>query len=619
MQHDLIFTNENCTGCNRCISACVVEDANISLMENGKNKIHIDGQKCIKCGKCIEACPHDARDFLDDTDMFLEKLDRGAKVSLLVAPSARANFSDLPRLLGALKKMGVQSVYDTSFGADITTWAYLRYLQKSGKQGGISQPCPAVVNYIEMHEPALVSSLVPVHSPMMCAAIYMRKYAGVNGDIAFLSPCIAKHDEITDKNTGAMVQYNVTFSKLAKALKARGIDYRNAQPLSFDNPAHGLGSVYSMPGGLRVNVERHVPDAWVYQIEGQPKVKKFLNSYAQQPPAAKPLLVDILNCAEGCNIGTGAICKEEDNLRACGTMYELEKQANSVEKKLLKKGAYPGFALKEFDKTLKLDDFTRRYTDKLIPPVAVTQGQIEMAYAKMYKITPESRRVDCGSCGFSSCERMASAIAKGINHPENCVEYHKSELRKQQSEIQEMLQQRELLAEDLRSNAERIFGSVSTSSVQADQAAVQIASINEELEAVEEIAARLGDVVETLASHVAKYADMGSQIVSISTQTQMLAINAAVEAAHAGEVGKGFAVVAEEMKNLSDKSGKSAKEMLDGNETVFPILEEVRSFSRTLNERTQSIASSTKEMQRAVEEISKTEREIEIVASEIVQ
>lgn len=57
----LIFTNDNCIGCNRCIYSCPVLGANISKINNGKNRIYVDPDKCIHCGKCIETCRHGAR------------------------------------------------------------------------------------------------------------------------------------------------------------------------------------------------------------------------------------------------------------------------------------------------------------------------------------------------------------------------------------------------------------------------------------------------------------------------------------------------------------------------------------------------------------------------------
>ena len=43
LNQGLVYTNESCTGCNRCISVCSVLGANYSLMEDGKNVIHVDG------------------------------------------------------------------------------------------------------------------------------------------------------------------------------------------------------------------------------------------------------------------------------------------------------------------------------------------------------------------------------------------------------------------------------------------------------------------------------------------------------------------------------------------------------------------------------------------------
>ena len=116
----------------------------------------------------------------------------------MIAPAFIANYpKEYKKILGYLKSKGVNRIISVSFGADITTWGYLNYITEHNFLGGISQPCPAVVDYIEKYVPTLVKKLVPVHSPMMCSAIYAKKYMNISDSFAFLSPCIAKKSEIS--------------------------------------------------------------------------------------------------------------------------------------------------------------------------------------------------------------------------------------------------------------------------------------------------------------------------------------------------------------------------------------------------------------------------------------
>ena len=132
----------------------------------------------------------------DDTERFFADLSQGKKISVILAPAFLANYpKEYQKVLGYLKKKGVNHICSVSFGADITTWGYLKYITEHNFTGGISQPCPAVVTYVEKYIPELIPRLIPVHSPMMCTAIYMKKYMQVSDSIAFISSCIAKKVE----------------------------------------------------------------------------------------------------------------------------------------------------------------------------------------------------------------------------------------------------------------------------------------------------------------------------------------------------------------------------------------------------------------------------------------
>jgi len=427
MNDNNVFTNEKCVGCNLCILKCPCEEANVAYKKDDQYKVYVDDSKCIACGECIRVCKHEARDYTDDTERFFNDLKSDKQISLIVAPALRSNIPEWPKLLGYIKSLGVNAIFDTSYGADICTWAYLRYIETHDVRNMISQPCPAIVNYIEYYIPEHLNRLAPIHSPAMCTAIYMKKYKNIDGPYAFLSPCIAKSDEFNCPNTEGLVGYNVTFKKLAEYLNENGIDFKKNCPTEYDNDAHGFGSIFSSPGGFRANVEQYIQGEWIYQVEGQPHAAQFLHEYATERGDA-PFLVDILNCQHGCNAGPGA-CRDEHE------RYTVDKAMHKVAKDTMKNKADddlpPGPKFEQFDKDLDLSDFQRLYSPKKITPMFVERAELEQAFLAMHKPTSDLRTHDCRRCGFYTCQEMATAIAKGINHEENCIDYYRGVLKKQ--------------------------------------------------------------------------------------------------------------------------------------------------------------------------------------------
>jgi methyl-accepting chemotaxis protein/NAD-dependent dihydropyrimidine dehydrogenase PreA subunit len=425
---DVVYTvDANCVGCNKCIRNCPVMGANISYVINGENKVRVDQDRCIRCGACIASCSHDARRFNDDTERFFNDLRHGKKISVVVAPAARINFENHGKLIGFLKASGVNLVYDVSFGADITTWAYLKAIREKKLSSLISQPCPAVVNYIEKYRPELIPQLAPVHSPTLCTAIYMKQYMKVADDIAFLSPCIGKVDEFSDPETGGHVSYNVTYAKLQEYISSAGIDLSRYEDTPYDDIGCWLGCLYSRPGGLRENVEALVDGAWVRQIEGSHHVYGYLDAYRDRIAAKKPvpLLVDALNCANGCNIGT-ATCKRVSVDDADNAFNSLKNAKKNEKSGLFRKRSESLFAM--FNAKLKLADFMRGYADRRIGLKDPSESELEAIYRDMHKDTDASRRVDCSACGYQTCSDMARAIFNGINTKGNCIAFNRQEI-----------------------------------------------------------------------------------------------------------------------------------------------------------------------------------------------
>jgi methyl-accepting chemotaxis protein len=152
--------------------------------------------------------------------------------------------------------------------------------------------------------------------------------------------------------------------------------------------------------------------------------------------------------------------------------------------------------------------------------------------------------------------------------------------------------------EELSSSVNEISRQVQESARMAGDAVGQARSTNQRVGELSKAAARIGDVV--------------ALINTIAEQTNLLALNATIEAARAGEAGRGFAVVASEVKALAEQTSKATGEIgqqiagiQSATEESVGAIREISSTIEKLSEISSTIAAAVEQQGAATQEISR--------------
>jgi len=165
-------------------------------------------------------------------------------------------------------------------------------------------------------------------------------------------------------------------------------------------------------------------------------------------------------------------------------------------------------------------------------------------------------------------------------------------------------------SEELSASIAEISGQVTRSTTVAREAVEEIDQANVTMNGLVDSSQKIGAVIRLIND--------------IAEQTNLLALNATIEAARAGEAGKGFAVVASEVKNLANQTSKATEEitgqistMREATDQVAKAMGNVTTTIQQVNEISNSIAAAVEEQSAATREISTNAQQAAVGTSQV--
>ena len=441
---------DKCVNCHACVAVCPAKFCNI---DSGQ-VIHVDHNSCIGCGACVPACSHSAREIIDDFPQFLDALAAKKPIVAIVAPSIIANFPDMDRrILGWLRSQGVLALFNVAFGAELTIKSYTEYIKTEKPQVLITQPCPVIVSFLEIHHPELLHWLIPIGSPMQHTMQMIRKYYPqyADAEIAAICPCPAKRREFDDIGLG---DYVVTFKSLARHFRENDIDLLQFPEAEYDNPLACRATQFPIPGGLLRTAARDVEgiEEATRVIEGVGTVYEYLKKLPEMIRLRRnPLLIDCLNCEYGCNAGPASVAgdRSPDDLEwfVKKRVQELRNHYNTL---------IPGNAAEAIRQTLdqywQPNLYGRCYSDLSgnISWEIPSEEEIQNIFRTRLGKKSGKDEINCGSCGYTSCREMAIAIHNNLMDADHCYVWQQWQL----IEREQLLMERENLVRGILSVAQ---------------------------------------------------------------------------------------------------------------------------------------------------------------------
>ncbi len=238
-----------------------------------------------------------------------------------------------------------------------------------------------------------------------------------------------------------------------------------------------------------------------------------------------------------------------------------------------------------------LDDFIRTYEAHRVDTLEVSEERIADAFAALEKQTQVEKHFDCHACGYSSCREMAIALARGINEKENCHQYMMNSIKKERQRVTEVNSEVVAMNEELMDIFGELTKSIEMVKEQADfiresghRSSAEMTAVAEHMSGLNKLNQNISDSIQDINMNVEKYNQMTEDVESIAGKINLLSLNAAIEAARAGDAGRGFSVVATNIRDLSENSKDAVGSARENDEGIHQAIDSINKIIDNFND-----------------------------------
>ncbi|WP_148927139.1 methyl-accepting chemotaxis protein [Paenibacillus methanolicus] len=231
-------------------------------------------------------------------------------------------------------------------------------------------------------------------------------------------------------------------------------------------------------------------------------------------------------------------------------------------------------------------------------------------------VSETSRKVAESSEELSMSADQSSSATEHISHTIQELAYGAEQQVQTVKSSTETIQEMSSRTKHISNAASMVKGTAHTAAVQSDQGAYAITNAIGQMNAIHTRVSSLSQAVTDLGERSKQIELISKSISDISGQTNLLALNAAIEAARAGEHGRGFAVVADEVRQLAEESSGSAKQI---SELINQIQRETQTVVDSMSDTMHEVSSGIDVVNGAGEAFRQIQDAIQVVTSQITE